>query len=155
MQRLFGGIVFLVGAFMLCTMPTGTEAVTKKVVNCSAGEGFDKAANLSCYTCLGRDMNNCDWGNVCCKGSCYKLVDEEHGLIAKGCSDALEEDGSMKRRSSAVKLYWAENEAIKDEAYYCSSEQFCNGAVTQHCSLINALAVLVLSVCVLLKIDQQ
>ncbi|VDL65816.1 unnamed protein product [Nippostrongylus brasiliensis] len=31
---------------------------------------------MSCYTCMGRDLENCLHGLTCCKGSCFKLVDD-------------------------------------------------------------------------------
>uniref|UniRef100_A0A1I8ADI2 Protein Diedel-like n=1 Tax=Steinernema glaseri TaxID=37863 RepID=A0A1I8ADI2_9BILA len=91
--------------------------------NCSANAA---GASLTCYTCMGRDMTDCDSGRVCCKGSCFKLIDEDHDLIVKGCTEEEQEDGSMKKRELDVKLYWAEGEKVRGESYFCNKEDLCN-----------------------------
>lgn len=100
---------------------------------------------MSCYTCMGRDDDNCMHGLTCCKGSCFKLVDEgernceplleksgggeksadqkraggvgfsEHQMIVKGCTNDDEEDASMKVRTLNMALYWVNNEKVKGE----------------------------------------
>ncbi|KAK0398425.1 hypothetical protein QR680_002586 [Steinernema hermaphroditum] len=95
--------------------------------NCSANT---EGASLTCYTCMGRDMTDCDSGRVCCKGSCFKLIDKVHDLIVKGCTEEDQEDGSMKKRELDVKLYWADNEKVRGESYFCNKEDLCNSQIT-------------------------
>lgn len=45
-------------------------------VNCTL-----KSGNHACYTCMGRDMDNCVTGTVCCNGACFKLVDKSQLLL--------------------------------------------------------------------------
>ncbi|VDO54059.1 unnamed protein product [Haemonchus placei] len=78
--------------------------------NCSTNTD---GRTMSCYTCMGRDMENCMHGVTCCKGSCFKLVDEEHDMIVKGCTNDDEEDASMKVRTLDMGLYWVNNEKVK------------------------------------------
>uniref|UniRef100_A0A915BHR9 Secreted protein n=2 Tax=Parascaris univalens TaxID=6257 RepID=A0A915BHR9_PARUN len=91
--------------------------------NCTAKEGTQ-----ACYTCMGRDMENCEMGTVCCSGSCFKLVDEKHDLIMKGCTNEHQEDGSMKRKTLDVKLYWVHDEKVTGETFYCKGSDYCNTA---------------------------
>ncbi|TMS38012.1 hypothetical protein L596_004828 [Steinernema carpocapsae] len=101
----------------------GSGSAADASYNCSTNT---KGATLTCFTCMGRDMTECDTGRVCCKGSCFKLIDEEHELIVKGCTEEEQEDGSMKRRELDVKLYWAEGEKVKGESYFCNKDDLCN-----------------------------
>ncbi|CAI4225883.1 unnamed protein product [Auanema sp. JU1783] len=103
-------------------------AVLISAQNCSRNKD---GRTLECYTCLGRDMENCNKGSTCCKGSCFKLIDVEHNLIIKGCNEGKEEDASMKVRELAVPLYWSKNENVKGESYFCSSKAFCNESATK------------------------
>ncbi|KAK0398429.1 hypothetical protein QR680_002586 [Steinernema hermaphroditum] len=91
--------------------------------NCSANT---EGASLTCYTCMGRDMTDCDSG----RGSCFKLIDKVHDLIVKGCTEEDQEDGSMKKRELDVKLYWADNEKVRGESYFCNKEDLCNSQIT-------------------------
>ncbi|VDP18574.1 unnamed protein product [Onchocerca flexuosa] len=77
------------------------------MINCTVKGGAN-----ACYTCMGRDMENCETGTVCCSGSCFKLIDEKHDLIMKGCTNEDQEDGSMKRKTFDIRLYWAQNEKV-------------------------------------------
>lgn len=43
---------------------------TEIAINCTEKDG-----SKACYTCMGRDMENCETGTVCCSGSCFKLID--------------------------------------------------------------------------------
>ncbi|PIO70004.1 hypothetical protein TELCIR_08153 [Teladorsagia circumcincta] len=81
---------------------------------------------MSCYTCMGRDMENCMHGLTCCKGSCFKLVDEEHDMIVKGCTNDDEEDASMKVRTLDTGLYWVNHEKVKGQSFFCKGSDFCN-----------------------------
>jgi len=86
-----------------------------------------------CFTCLGRDKLNCDWGRVCCAGACWKLIDEEHDIIAKGCTKDKAEDGSSKQITTDVELPWAKDtdgnvEKLKGTAHYCNQGKNCNGS---------------------------
>ncbi|CAJ0952815.1 unnamed protein product, partial [Mesorhabditis belari] len=96
----------------------------KQLRNCSDQKD---GRTLSCYTCLGRDLENCEHGLSCCKGSCFKLVDKKHDVIIKGCTVANEEDASMKMRTLSVPLYWAKDEFVTGESYFCKSQDYCNG----------------------------
>ncbi|KAF8374784.1 hypothetical protein PRIPAC_81213 [Pristionchus pacificus] len=91
---------------------------------------------LACYSCMGRDMENCDWGLTCCKGSCFKLIDNDHELIVKGCTNGGEEDASMKVRELDVKLYWDKNAKVKGESYFCKGTEFCNSSPSSLFSLL-------------------
>ncbi|CAJ0603928.1 unnamed protein product [Cylicocyclus nassatus] len=81
---------------------------------------------LSCYTCMGRDMKNCEHGLTCCSGSCFKLVDREHDMIVKGCTNGDEEDASMKIRTLDMQLYWVNNEKVTGQSFFCKGKDFCN-----------------------------
>lgn len=100
---------------------------------------------------MGRDMSNCETGTVCCGGACYKLVDEKHNLIMKGCTNEDEEDGSMKRKTLNVKLYWVRNEKVTGKAYYCKGSEYCNASSVSFnprsffCILFSLLIILTLS----------
>ncbi|VDM75950.1 unnamed protein product [Strongylus vulgaris] len=104
--------------------------------NCSANED---GRTLSCYTCMGRDMKNCRHGLTCCSGSCFKLVDEEHDMIVKGCTNNDEEDASMKVRTLEMQLYWVNNEKVKGQAFFCKGTDFCNDSSVL--SLITSFAI--------------
>ncbi|CAD6199730.1 unnamed protein product [Caenorhabditis auriculariae] len=105
--------------------------------NCSV------SGELSCFSCMGRDMENCRSGLTCCKGACFKLQDLVHNVMVKGCVDTKEEDASMKVRELNVPLYWADNEKVKGESFFCNSKDFCNSALRQDISLIFAAISLV------------
>ncbi|EFO98884.1 hypothetical protein CRE_19667 [Caenorhabditis remanei] len=81
---------------------------------------------ISCYSCMGRDMENCQSGLTCCKGACFKLEDIKHNVIVKGCVNNREEDASMKVRELNVPLYWANKEKVKGESFFCTGKHFCN-----------------------------
>ncbi|EGT37581.1 hypothetical protein CAEBREN_13970 [Caenorhabditis brenneri] len=81
---------------------------------------------ISCYSCMGRDMENCQSGLTCCKGACFKLEDIKHNVIVKGCVNNREEDASMKVRELNVPLYWANKEKVKGESFFCTGKDFCN-----------------------------
>uniref|UniRef100_A0A7I4YRH5 DUF2769 domain-containing protein n=1 Tax=Haemonchus contortus TaxID=6289 RepID=A0A7I4YRH5_HAECO len=106
--------------------------------NCSTNTD---GRTMSCYTCMGRDMENCMHGKTCCKGSCFKLVDEEHDMIVKGCTNDDEEDASMKVRTLDMGLYWVKNEKVKGQSFFCKGSDFCNEtpALSMFSSLITAL----------------
>uniref|UniRef100_A0A0R3S106 TIL domain-containing protein n=1 Tax=Elaeophora elaphi TaxID=1147741 RepID=A0A0R3S106_9BILA len=87
----------------------GISNAAETVVNCT-----EKAGTNACYTCMGRDMENCETGTVCCSGACFKLIDEKHNLIMKGCTNEDQEDGSMKRRTFDIRLYWAKHIIVKE-----------------------------------------
>ncbi|KAJ1362355.1 hypothetical protein KIN20_021880 [Parelaphostrongylus tenuis] len=98
-----------------------------------SGEVLEKNCSLNtdgrtmaCYTCMGRDMANCMHGITCCKGSCFKLIDEEHDMVLKGCTNDDEEDASMKVRTLNVGLYWAYHEKVKGQSFFCKGSDFCN-----------------------------
>ncbi|KAK6752836.1 hypothetical protein RB195_003937 [Necator americanus] len=91
--------------------------------NCSANTD---GRTLSCYTCMGRDMENCMHGLTCCGGSCFKLIDEEHDMVVKGCTNDDEEDASMKIRTLDMTLYWSNNEKVKGQSFFCQGTDFCN-----------------------------
>ncbi|WKY06841.1 hypothetical protein Q1695_006767 [Nippostrongylus brasiliensis] len=93
---------------------------------------------MSCYTCMGRDLENCLHGLTCCKGSCFKLVDDEHEMIVKGCTNADEEDASMKVRTLNMGLYWVNDEKVKGQSYFCKGSDFCNS--TPELSLLSSLS---------------
>ncbi|VDO97619.1 unnamed protein product [Soboliphyme baturini] len=105
---------------ILCTKAVGE--ISDKV--------WDKAnATFSCYTCLGRDYENCLAGHVTCAGACWKLIDERHSLIAKGCTSAMKKAGMSEEIDTGVKLPWTDySETIKGIAHFCTHD-FCNGAV--------------------------
>ncbi|RCN47141.1 hypothetical protein ANCCAN_06867 [Ancylostoma caninum] len=81
---------------------------------------------------MGRDMENCMHGLTCCSGSCFKLIDEEHDMVVKGCTSDDEEDASMKVRTLDMPLYWVNNEKVKGgleflgQSYFCKGGDFCN-----------------------------
>ncbi|EPB75838.1 hypothetical protein ANCCEY_05078 [Ancylostoma ceylanicum] len=104
--------------------------------NCSTNTD---GRTLSCYTCMGRDMENCMHGLTCCSGSCFKLVDEEHDMIVKGCTSDDEEDASMKVRTLDMTLYWVNNEKVKGQSYFCKGTEFCNDS--SMLSFISSIAV--------------
>jgi len=99
--------------------------------NCTEGE-------WECFTCMGRDKLNCDWGRVCCSGACWKLIDDDHDIIAKGCTKEKVEDGSSKLFSTQVELPWAKDnegkiEKLRGTAHYCAPTlstrgNKCNGS---------------------------
>uniref|UniRef100_A0A914WT75 Uncharacterized protein n=1 Tax=Plectus sambesii TaxID=2011161 RepID=A0A914WT75_9BILA len=128
--------------FTVLCYHTTYAVISKPEVNCSAKMGKDKTATLSCYTCMGRDSENCDWGNVCCKGSCFKLIDEEHDIIAKGCTNEEHEIGSMRIQDTKVHLYWSKNETLKGEMYYCKGKDYCNGGSSVVSSVVMLLVTL-------------
>ncbi|VDK30452.1 unnamed protein product [Gongylonema pulchrum] len=108
--------------------PTGIfilSYVVEEKVNCTQRDGA-----YACYTCMGRDMDNCETGTVCCRGACFKLVDKKHNLITKGCTNDDQEDGSMKRKTLDVQLYWVHNEKVTGEAYYCKGSDYCNAGAS-------------------------
>ncbi|KRZ72981.1 PiggyBac transposable element-derived protein 4 [Trichinella papuae] len=82
-----------------------------------------------CYTCLGRDFDNCQSGSVHCAGSCWKIIDHDHELIAKGCTAQQREDGTVDQNlNTRVQLPWTKDlETIHGVIYYCTGD-FCNGA---------------------------
>ncbi|EFO28026.1 hypothetical protein LOAG_00469 [Loa loa] len=53
-------------------------------------------------------------------------ISKQHNLIMKGCTNEDQEDGSMKRRTFDIRLYWARNEKVTGEAYYCKGSDYCN-----------------------------
>ncbi|KAK6111253.1 putative integral membrane protein [Brugia pahangi] len=108
-----------VGFFILFYL--GISNAIETVVNCT-----EKSGTNACYTCMGRDMENCQTGTVCCSGACFKLIDEKHNLIMKGCTNEDQEDGSMKRRTFDIRLYWVRNEKVTGEAFYCKGSDYCN-----------------------------
>ncbi|CAI5450422.1 unnamed protein product [Caenorhabditis angaria] len=120
------GIFVILGFFLAgleaASAPLNTVSPAQ---NCSATKGA-----FSCYTCMGRDMQNCNWGTTCCKGACYKLEDVAHNLIIKGCVPTREEDASMKVRTLETKLYWTQNEKVKGESFFCNQGDYCNSAST-------------------------
>lgn len=128
--------------FAVLCFHTSFAVYNKPEINCTERKGKDKSGPLACYTCMGRDMENCDWGTVCCKGACFKLVDEEHDIIAKGCTNEPQEDGSMRIRDTTVKLHWAKNEPLKGEMYYCTKNDYCNGGSSLIASVIVLLVTL-------------
>lgn len=89
---------------------------------------------------MGRDDDNCMHGLTCCKGSCFKLVDEEHQMIVKGCTNDDEEDASMKVRTLNMALYWVNNEKVKGQSFFCKGRDFCN--VSPTLSLFSSVASL-------------
>ncbi|VDK18222.1 unnamed protein product, partial [Anisakis simplex] len=123
-----------------CVYASGYCECIDKEYNCSL-----QAGTHACYTCMGRDMENCDRETVCCPGSCFKLVDEKHALIMKGCTKEDQEDGSMKRRTLDVKLYWVNDEKVTGETFYCKGSDYCNdGSHTMISSMIFITAMILI-----------
>ncbi|KRY18114.1 hypothetical protein T12_1654 [Trichinella patagoniensis] len=89
----------------------------------------ENGAPFRCYTCLGRDFDNCQSGSVQCAGTCWKIIDQEHELIAKGCTAEQKEDGTEEQNlNTRVQLPWTKDlETIRGVIYYCTGD-FCNGA---------------------------
>ncbi|CAB3398450.1 unnamed protein product [Caenorhabditis bovis] len=96
--------------------------------NCAAN--CTSKGEFSCFSCMGRDMENCESGLTCCQGACFKLEDIKHNVIVKGCVNTKEEDASMKVRELQVPLYWANKELVKGESYFCTGKDFCNSSPT-------------------------
>ncbi|CAG9535215.1 unnamed protein product [Cercopithifilaria johnstoni] len=113
-------------AGLLILFYLGISNAVETMVNCTLKNGTN-----ACYTCMGRDMENCETGTVCCSGSCFKLIDKKHNLIMKGCTNEDQEDGSMKRRTLDIRLYWVRNEKVLGETYYCKGSDYCNAGSTQ------------------------
>ncbi|CDW53655.1 hypothetical protein TTRE_0000192001 [Trichuris trichiura] len=85
---------------------------------------------FECYTCLGRDYDNCMFGQTLCAGACWKMIDEKHELIAKGCTAEQKPDNQQESKvDTKVKLPWSPNgaETIQGTVYYCKGD-WCNGA---------------------------
>uniref|UniRef100_A0A0K0DIT9 Gnk2-homologous domain-containing protein n=1 Tax=Angiostrongylus cantonensis TaxID=6313 RepID=A0A0K0DIT9_ANGCA len=100
----------------MCSTKTSLPTLVSGEViekNCSLNTD---GRTMACYTCMGRDMANCLNGITCCKGSCFKLIDAEHNMIVKGCTNDDEEDASMKVRTLNVGLYWVYQEKVKGES---------------------------------------
>ncbi|VDM93130.1 unnamed protein product [Litomosoides sigmodontis] len=57
------------GRFILFYL--GMSYALEAAINCTAKDGTN-----ACYTCMGRDMDNCETGTVCCSGACFKLIDK-------------------------------------------------------------------------------
>ncbi|CAJ0587812.1 unnamed protein product, partial [Mesorhabditis spiculigera] len=121
-------------ALAYAQLPTQTPVVT-----CADRKD---GRNLSCYTCMGRDLQNCASGLACCSGSCFKLIDKKHEVVLKGCTLANEEDASMKVRTLPVPLYWTKGEKVEGESYFCKSGDFCNEAPVSKWFLSTAALVL-------------
>ncbi|VDM39039.1 unnamed protein product [Toxocara canis] len=119
----------------------GYSESLEREYNCSVKDGTH-----ACYTCMGRDMVNCETGTVCCNGSCFKLVDEQHSLIMKGCTSDEEEDGSMKRKTLDVRLYWSNDERVTGETFYCKGSDYCNVGYLHVVGQLALLGVVVLAV---------
>ncbi|KAL3982873.1 hypothetical protein ACH3XW_48885 [Acanthocheilonema viteae] len=119
--------IFHAGLFILFYL--GISNAVETMVNCT-----EKAGTHACYTCMGRDMENCETGTVCCSGACFKLIDKKHNLIMKGCTNEDQEDGSMKRRTFDIRLYWVRNEKVTGEAYYCKESDYCNADIENNIS---------------------
>uniref|UniRef100_A0A5S6QY68 Uncharacterized protein n=1 Tax=Trichuris muris TaxID=70415 RepID=A0A5S6QY68_TRIMR len=84
----------------------------------SPEEKKSKEGIFECYTCLGRNYENCMFGQTLCAGACWKMIDEKHELIAKGCT--AEDKSDNKEESDVdtkVKLPWSPNgaETIQDQ----------------------------------------
>ena len=117
----------LIASVALVACFTGVASADMFNPNCTA----NKERPLACYSCLGRDFLNCNWGLTCCKGSCFKLIDTKHQLIVKGCVSKEEKDRSMTYREDLpIRLYWANDERVEGEAYYCNKGDRCNAATT-------------------------
>jgi len=120
-------------------------------VNCSVAI----PGSMSCFTCLGRDSENCEWGQTCCKTACFKLIDQKHDIIAKGCwnedSDYLKqlpEDDSARSYTTTVALPWSNNELLKGMAHYCTKGNFCNSA-TRPVAILSSFMALLLALLVI------
>jgi len=90
------------------------------------------AAEVDCYVCLGRDYESCEMGKTRCGGSCYKVVDTAHDLIAKGCTfqSTSPVDKSNWFPKPEIKLYWTmtnngSRDHIRGTVYFCR-ENMCN-----------------------------
>jgi hypothetical protein len=94
-------------------------------------------AGVKCHVCMGRDSDNCVYGEANCPGYCYKVVDKGHDLIAKGCTTEKDLPTNTEVADWApiphIKLYWTnknekgEREHISGRSYFCTSA-FCNAA---------------------------
>jgi len=125
-------------------------------MNANAGGGKHKDSDgttpFSCYSCLGRDLDNCESGQTCCQTACYKLVDERHSLIAKGCWDKgtdkvkdTPENESARTYKTDVELPWEPKvdnkpQHIKGLAHYCNTK-FCNSATRPLALVTSFLAI--------------
>uniref|UniRef100_A0A914WEH3 Uncharacterized protein n=1 Tax=Plectus sambesii TaxID=2011161 RepID=A0A914WEH3_9BILA len=117
-------------------------AINNPWVNCSASVDEDASATLLCHTCMGGDSEGCNGGATCCTGSCFKLIDEEHDIVARGCRNESQEDGSVSSWVTNVKLYWGNNELLQGRAYYCNNENYCNRGSSLIASVILLLVTL-------------
>ncbi|CAI2354497.1 unnamed protein product [Caenorhabditis sp. 36 PRJEB53466] len=121
---------------ILSVLAVFCAAEASAATNCSA------KGEITCYSCMGRDMENCQSGLTCCKGACFKLEDIKHNVIVKGCVNNKEEDASMKVRELNVPLYWANKEKVKGESFFCTGKNYCNE--TPNLSLLGSfLSVLI------------
>ncbi|KRX26707.1 hypothetical protein T07_1227 [Trichinella nelsoni] len=122
MYSIFIYPLFLSGLFLLPVFCAESSAATTTSVS-------ENGAPFRCYTCLGRDFDNCQSGSVQCAGTCWKIIDQEHELIAKGCTAEQKEDGAEEQNlNTRVQLPWTKDlETIQGVIYYCTGD-FCNGA---------------------------
>jgi len=93
-----------------------------------------KGREFSCYSCLGRDWDNCETGQTCCKTACFKIMDDDHSIIAKGCWAEITDDikqvpkhKSARSYETSVQLPWANNTLLGGMGYFCT-ESYCNAA---------------------------
>jgi hypothetical protein len=88
-----------------------------------SGPEGTKGREFSCHSCLGRDWDNCETGQTCCKTACFKIEDKKHAIIAKGCwaeqTDDIKQvpkDDSARSYKTDVQLPWANNELLGGRA---------------------------------------
>ncbi|KFD70677.1 hypothetical protein M514_10455 [Trichuris suis] len=137
-KRFFDFLLTLLRAEMLL-MPFNAAitlllALFAALQQCSSAETTKEksreGSTFECYTCLGRDYDNCIFGQTRCAGACWKMIDEKHELIAKGCTAEDKSDNEQESGvDTRVKLPWSPNgaETIQGAVYYCKGD-WCNGA---------------------------
>ncbi|KAL1246259.1 PiggyBac transposable element-derived protein [Trichinella spiralis] len=104
MYSIFIYPLFLSGLFLLPVFCAESSAAT------TTTSVSENGAPFRCYTCLGRDFDNCQSGSVQCAGTCWKIIDQEHELIAKGCTAEQKEDGTEEQNlNTRVQLPWTKD----------------------------------------------
>lgn len=120
-------------------------------------EGAD---DVSCYVCMGRDMESCSRGKTECAGYCYKVVDTGHDLITKGCALVSIDNPSKPEKSDwtpepHIKLYWTDvgngtRDHVRGHTYFCK-ESMCNVAARNSVAFCSYFLIASLVVSIFLR----
>jgi len=109
----------------------------------------DCQKEVKCYVCMGRDSENCVYGEAACTGYCYKVVDTRNDLIAKGCTPQTGLPTTTEVSDWAptphITLYWTPKNEKGEREYIIGQTRFCESSYCNSGSKFSSNTVLGLS----------